>query len=184
MTDRCIRQIVSTGINIRTNTLLFADNSSEIENIIDHIQTLGVRHMLFSYPFPLGGTANPKGIDLVLEPERLTQIVERIVRATTIRDISVSFQGMPRCFLGPYADLQDRWIDRILVDVHHQFDRAIMLFDGLLGREYLPKCDICTIRDECAGTWPLSWHRTVFFEKDPSPCGNQCQHSEHKRGTR
>lgn len=173
VTDSCIRRIVSSGVTFRTNTLLIGANSSELEGIIDHVHTLGARHMLFSYPFPLGGTADPRCTNIETDPKKLAQIVERVVRATSERDISVYFQGIPRCFLGNLADLQDKWIDRVLVDVNHQFDSAIMLFDGLLGRGYLLGCDTCEERNGCAGTWPMSWHRTVFFERSTCPPVNQ-----------
>ncbi|MDY6837825.1 MAG: radical SAM protein [Thermodesulfobacteriota bacterium] len=162
VTDKCIERLLREGVAVRTNTLILSENCTTLPRIIQRLVDTGVRTMLFTYPFPLGSTGSENNSLLLLDRHQLKETIDVIVRVCEAAGINVTFQGLPKCFLRPHHHLQELWKDRFLVDFAHQFENRLLLFDGLLGRRFAEDCRGCREKETCNGTWPDSWHGTIF----------------------
>ncbi len=161
-TDECIVKLCHLGIRVRTNTLILNNNIYRIPTIMQHLMALGLKHLLITFPFPLGGTNEHLSECVIGRPAELKELIEESVKRAKENGVTLRFQGFPRCFLSPYEAHQDDWNERYLVDRLHQFDPDFRVFDGLLGRRYHRVCDRCCERRSCNGGWPTSWHDDVF----------------------
>ena len=161
-TDDLIRFFLAQGVALRTNTVLLKTNLYDVNEIIEHVFQIGVQRMLFTFPIPIGFTKDGNNPLLEKDPCVLCRTVCTISQFCESKKIKYSFQGFPACFLYPYHDKIDPWVDRYVVDYYHQFELHQLLFDELLNRSFDKVCVHCKKRSECNGFWPDSWHSSIF----------------------
>jgi MoaA/NifB/PqqE/SkfB family radical SAM enzyme len=162
LSDELIKTILKSNIEIRTNTVLLKHNYKHIYDIILHLAALGVRRFLISYPFPLGKTSVISNNNLLIDSKKIYDVIKGVSEYCERNNLTITFQGFPKCFLKPYQQLQDVWEERFLVDYYHQKKEKLLLFQELLGIDYSELCQQCNELENCNGVWVNSWHNEVF----------------------
>lgn len=150
-----IRNILECGLPLRTNTVINRLNLRFLPNIAKVLSNIGVKRALLTFPFIIGRTKSnfkrviPTDLDLV------KIYLEKAIKIFQDNQIITTLQGFSPCVTKGYLDLKEIWNERILIDVEHQLENYLLLFnDAIAPFLYCRYCKLnyqCTDKEERSG---------------------------------
>lgn len=152
-TTEGIRNVVTAGAAVLTNSVIVRDNAADLPEIVALLASLGVRHAQLAVVHPVG-TAAQRFDDVV---PRLPRVAGHLARARDVAraaGVRLVTEGMPLCFLRGMEELAvEREIPRTTVV---DLDGSALDYSAWREREgkaHGPPCASCSARPRCEGPW-------------------------------
>ena len=149
---RGIRNLLSLGKNVVTNTVINKDNYHFLPHIAKFLTNAGVRQYQISYPHIAGHAAT----DMKELVPRKSIVMPYVIKAIDFgikNGYSPKIEAIPQCFLAEYGScITDYDIPETLIyeeEGPRDFSRWRVREGKLTG----PKCRVCKYFKNCEGPW-------------------------------
>jgi MoaA/NifB/PqqE/SkfB family radical SAM enzyme len=148
-----IENAVSSGVSVRTNTVVMRQNVSTLENITQLACDLGVNHLNYSNLHSVGSgllsfAKIAPTFDDVREP------LDAAVELAYAHGRVVTIEGFPYCTI-------PRWLHLQLYEQNREIrmlmrGRVLDSYDDFMNdhmRAFGPPCECCAVRERCGGVY-------------------------------
>ena len=149
-----IRNIVSRGVHVRTNTVILNANVAFLKDICELACDLAVSHINLSALHPVGSALFSRSADM----PRYSEMYEEVMRATDIvlrRKRGLTLEGFPYCTIMerlPWQLTEEPRSIKMLTStgVVQDYDLFMASKMRVLGSP----CVDCAVKHECGGAYP------------------------------
>ena len=148
-----IANLLYNSIPIRTNTVIVNDNVMHLPNIADFLVNIGVKQSLLTFPFPIGRVKDNFTTVIPRDFKIMNRYLREAVEIYQNNGVDVKIQGLPLCYLEDLDKLCDEWVERIFIDMEHQFDSHLFLFSDVVKTYKNSMCKHCKLYTKCEGFW-------------------------------
>jgi len=148
-----IKNAISLGCKIRTNTCVCKQNYRELPDIVNYAMDLGISHINISNLHTAGNCL--KNFDLVVP--RLKDgvpYVKTAVDQCVRRDVKVTLEGYTKCILGEYSKYMIDWEENKYKMLYKSFIfNDYSKFMETQARAKGTKCKTCVAEKKCGGLY-------------------------------
>ena len=154
---RGIKNVIELGGNIRTNTVLVKSNYERIHNIIDYLYSINVKTYNISSFNPWWlWIYNKSKLFSDLSPNYLSMApyLEKVLNAYKDKDIAITLEGFPYCFLQGYDQFNLYKCKRDIILLSE--NNYIINYEEYATKDLRLKrkeCEKCIYNPTCGGVW-------------------------------
>lgn len=153
-----LRRVHAAGLTVSAHTVLSPSTLPLIEAIARIVISTHTHAITLSFPFPVDGSQSSDVLPAATALQALKQVVPMLQAA----GVRVDIKGLPACYLGTFATLLRRTVNRWYVDADHQLAKALMFFPDVVAFYKEEDCRFCTADAQCDGFFATYLRRPNF----------------------